>query len=305
MKKNHVFLLFLAFSFFTSCSTENPEEFIEATTNRNCIEASYDLGFQNFQEGCLHNIVAINFIENWDICPSSSTVITSEFNEISSLVSTQIQTQFSLTSSEINDIMELVDFEQVANNVYSNPNYWSTEINNSPFSSTLKSLMLNLNSVVNNITQTEWDNTTDSEGVQLVNSKYFAYYNANLNSLSDAREKILFGTFIDVAMSSNYLWTPIEFGGLGYYETFGNQLDNLCVSSRPRGWWKDLKDWYHSSSFGDFVATDAVATVATTGAVLISTAGAGALPLCGGIPCAGAAGVVTGAGASIIQAIND
>ena len=120
-----------------------------------------------------------------------------------------------------------------------------------------------------------------------------SYLHTNLPYLN-TEEKVLFEMFTDVLMSSNYLWTSEELGGLGYYSKFSSALNNNC---------NNLK--VSSRFFGKWILADAIGTVAGTAAALVTTGGWASLPLCGGIPCAGVAGVIRGAGSSVVAAIYE
>jgi len=100
--------------------------------------------------------------------------------------------------------------------------------------------------------------------------------------------------FTDVLMSSNYLWTSEALGGLGYYSKLSSVLNNNCNNPRV-----------NSRFFGKWILVDAVATLAATAAAIAASGGVGVLPLCGGIPCAGVAGVISGATASAGAAIME
>ena len=120
-----------------------------------------------------------------------------------------------------------------------------------------------------------------------------SYHHTNLPHLN-TEEKILFAMFTDILMSSNYLWTSEELGGLGYYSKVSSVLNNNC---------NNLK--VSSGFFGKWILVDAVATVGATAAAIAASGGVGVLPLCGGIPCAGVAGVIRGAGSSVVAAIYE
>ncbi len=125
-------------------------------------------------------------------------------------------------------------------------------------------------------------------------------------------DKVHFGIFVDVMISSAVFWSPIELGGYNGRDIYMNVIENNCQISvnstvvDSRGIWGSFKEWAMSTAAGEFVLSDAAGAVTGCAVSLVQTGGATAIPnpAFGGIPTAGVVGVIAGAGASINSAIN-
>ncbi|MBL7829826.1 MAG: hypothetical protein JNK41_02270, partial [Saprospiraceae bacterium] len=123
------------------------------------------------------------------------------------------------------------------------------------------------------------------------------YYYSNLNGLSQ-NEIILFGSMIDVALSSIDFWSDSSVGGANKLNYFRNRIDQICppiINNR----WGGIK-------WGKVFLSDATGIIGGATRAIVASGGAAALPnpAFGGIPSAGIAGLVGGATSSCVSVIN-
>lgn len=254
-----------------------------------------DIGITNFEEGSFHNYLVNLWMDNSISCPQNGTDFSNEYKQILINNSLQIETEFNLPIGVISDIVNELDLlPDVMDNIMNTQNAWKNYIQNANYSNTFTDKLDDLEQLFLNVPE-EMIMVSDFQNLLCT------FYSNNVNDLPQNEIKD-FGTIIDVASKSLEYWAPDELGGINGYEDLLNSCNSNTFSNSQldsRGIWGSIRDWAMSSAAGTFVLTDATMTVAATTAGIINSAGVGALPLCGGVPCAGLGGVVVGAGASL------
>ncbi len=127
-----------------------------------------------------------------------------------------------------------------------------------------------------------------SQQISVIQDAICNYYEQNKTGLNQD-DLVYFGAMVDVATYSTELWMGSTYGGLNKYSEFQNILDNLCNGSvQYRGFWSNI------------ILSDAAGMLTGVAGSLVATGGGSALPnpFLGGMPTAGAVGLVVGAGAN-------
>ena len=279
----------LASLFLLSCNKDQLSTQVIYKENNQNILNEIDLGFQNFQEGNLHNQLCKIIIDNWSICSRDTANVNAEIKKIlSSNCVSFVQTQ-SWNYTEFLNVVSKINWAKQNQTIQLN------EIDNYSFidslnvSSLLKSKIHGFAGLLDTI-------LCEQPVINLKNTVNNYYY-SNLNELNQ-NEIILFGSMIDVALSSIDFWSDSSIGGENMIRYFKTRIDQICppiINNR----WGGIK-------WGKVFLSDAAGIIGGATRAVVASGGAAALPnpAFGGIPSAGIAGLVGGATSSCVSVIN-
>ena len=275
---------FLVFLFSCNPDSLNILEHVGNNQLQNLKEI--DLGFQNIQEGYLHNQLCNIIIANWSICSEDTASVNSEIKRIlTTNCSTFVQGQ-NWNYNDFLSIVNSINFAEQAKMIQ------CINDNNYDFIDSL-SLSPLLTTKIKGFASM-MDTMDFEQSVVTTKNAVSNYYQENFNGLS-ANDITLFGSMIDVALNSIDFWSNSSFGGSNMFYYFENRRDEMCpktVNIRWGGWYKV------------FLA-DALGVVSGATKSVIATGGLSALPdpLTGGIPPAGLYGLADGVVASCAAAL--
>lgn len=286
MKQLFIFIVIVSVTF--SC-TKN-EDFKESDSTQ-----IRDIGFVGIDEGEIHNELTKHLVKKLTPKHPENKLVDEIYSNLIGADKT-IAFLFGVDPSDLNNIISNIDKQEIAQFANNQKEPFYHNIHTLIVSQNLKDLMIEMSELRFNISEKVLDEIEPENSVRYLSSIYTNFYDNSLNRVN-GNEKVLFGAFTDVMISSTELWSPREFGGEGLRD----DLLKAYGIAQPRG---RFRDWLMSKAAGKAVLSDATGMIAGAGGALASSGGAAALPLCGGIPCAGVAGVILGVGASVTSVIN-